>query len=570
MKPLTCNDYSSGMQCHKKLWIETYDNERRVPFETNNVIEESKKTKVVCREMFKPYAMVSPRGEVGIAQTLNETEMFLADPNCRSICEPCFEFDNCYAKLDVIKKWRKQVNIYLIKASTKMEDRFLDELAFQYWVVTKCGHKVHQAFIIILNDEYVRGVKLNKKELFVYNDFTEVIKNKALNVEENVRLIKAALSDENNSPSRDLDMYCFQPFKCPYFEYCKSLHNVPERSIFEIPRQMHKTSVKLYKEGIITLDQALDIELDKPYEKQNVSKVVFLRQETSDKRKDYTQISDISDFLSNLKFPLYFLDFETFQNAVPQFKDQKPYQQVPFQYSLHYYKRRGGKLYHSEFLGKEGTDPRRALAEQLCHDIPMDVVTLAYNMSFEKTVIKNLAEQFDDLYEHLMNIHDHIDDLMIPFAKRWYYSYEMHGSYSIKKVLPALFPDDPELDYSKLDLVHKGDEAMLQFNMLTTYDEEQKAKMRQALLKYCELDTYAMVKIYQKLVETVDEGIKMSDAKQEKLNLKLEKKKAKKESKKKEENSWWRAGHSPAFCFEKNFLKEIIAGNTSLKFIKIK
>ncbi|MCQ2749550.1 MAG: DUF2779 domain-containing protein [Clostridia bacterium] len=537
MKPLTCNDYLSGIQCHKKLWIETYDIARKVPFETSNVIEESKKTKVVCEEMFKPFARVNPRGEVGLSQTIIETDTFLDDNEVRAVCDPCFEFENCYAKLDVVKKWRNQINIYLIKASTKMEDRFLDELAYQYWVVTKCGYKVHQTFVIILNDEYTRGVKLNRKELFVYLDFTDAVKNKALLVDENVRKIKAALSSDQISPERDLDMCCFEPFKCPYFDYCKSLHGVPERSIFEIPRQMHKTSVKLYKEGISTLEQALDIELDKPYEKQNVSKVVFLRQETSDKRKDYTQISDISDFLSRLTYPLYFLDFETFQNAVPQFKGQKAYQQIPFQYSLHYYKRKGGKLYHSEFLAKEGTDPRRALAEQLCRDIPKDVVTLAYNMSFEKTVIKNLAEIYDDLYEHLMNIHDNIDDLMIPFAKRWYYSYEMHGSYSIKKVLPALFPGDPELDYSNLDLVHKGDEAMLQYNMLTTYDDEQKAKMRQALLKYCELDTYAMVKIYQKLVEVVNEGIKMSDAKQEKLNLKLEKKKAKKESKNKEENS---------------------------------
>lgn len=538
MKPLTNYSYTSGLQCPKKLWIDTYDSELSVPFETSNVIEESKKTKVVCQEMFKPYSRINPPVDVGIEQSILDTDMCLANSEIKVVCDAYFMYDDCSTRVDVVKKWRSQVNLYLIKASTKMEDRFLDELAYQYYIVTKCGYKVHQTFVIILNDEYVRGVRLNKKELFCYLDFTDVIKNKALLVAENIRNIKIALADEKNSPNRDLDMYCFQPFKCPYFEHCKKLHGVPERSIFEIPRQMHKTSVKLYKEGTITLEQALDIELDKPYEKQNVGKVVFLRQETSDKRKDYTQISDISDFLSKLTYPLYFLDFETFQNAVPQFKDQKAYQQIPFQYSLHYYKRKGGKLYHSEFLGKEGTDPRRALAEQLVHDIPLDVVTLAYNMSFEKTVIKNLAEQFDDLYEHLMNIHDNIDDLMIPFAKRWYYSYEMHGSYSIKKVLPALFPNDPELDYSKLDLVHKGDEAMLQFNLLTTYDEEQKAKMREALLRYCELDTYAMVKIYQKLCETVDEGIKMSEAKQEKLNLKLEKKKAKKEAKKNtEENS---------------------------------
>jgi hypothetical protein len=179
----------------------------------------------------------------------------------------------------------------------------------------------------------------------------------------------------------------------------------------------------------------------------------------------------------------------------------KPYMQIPFQYSLHYYEEEKGNLFHKEFLAEANTDPRRKLAEALVNDIPKDVTTIAYNMMFEKMVIKNLANLYPDLKDHLMNIHDNMKDLMIPFKDRHYYKKEMQGSYSIKYVLPALFPDDESLNYKNLDLIHNGSEAMNMFANLGNMDLETQKKVRYSLLKYCELDTFAMVKIWQKLGE---------------------------------------------------------------------
>ena len=168
---------------------------------------------------------------------------------------------------------------------------------------------------------------------------------------------------------------------------------------------------------------------------------------------------------------------------------------------MHYIEEEGGPLKHTEHLAYPGKDPRRALAEQLCADIPLNVCTTAYNMGFEKGRIRGLAELYPDLREHLMNIHDNIQDLMIPFQKKWYYCKEMQGSYSIKYVLPALFPDDPELDYHNLDGVHNGGEASEMFAKMATMDAEQLEIGRKQLLKYCGLDTYAMVKVFEKLSE---------------------------------------------------------------------
>ena len=130
-------------------------------------------------------------------------------------------------------------------------------------------------------------------------------------------------------------------------------------------------------------------------------------------------------------------------------------------------------------------------------------------MAFEKTRIKGLAALYPDLAEHLMNIHDHIQDLMVPFQQRWYYTRAMQGSYSIKYVLPALFPDDPELDYHNLEGVHNGGEAMDTFKKMASMPPEELETWRKHLLKYCCLDTYAMFKVWKKLIEAVQEGCRI-------------------------------------------------------------
>lgn len=212
---------------------------------------------------------------------------------------------------------------------------------------------------------------------------------------------------------------------------------------------------------------------------------------------------EIKTFLSRLSYPLYFLDFETFSPAIPLYDTSNPYAKIPFQYSLHWIEQEGDDLKHTEYLAYPGKDPRRELAERLCRDIPMDVCTTAYNTSFEKNVIKGLAALYPDLADHLMNIHGHIEDLMIPFRERWYYSRAMQGSYSIKYVLPALYPDDPTLDYHNLEGVHNGGEAMDVFQEMTSMPPEELETWRKHLLNYCELDTYAMVKVWERLNEVI-------------------------------------------------------------------
>jgi len=177
--------------------------------------------------------------------------------------------------------------------------------------------------------------------------------------------------------------------------------------------------------------------------------------------------------------------------------------QIPFQYSLHI-EHEDGTLEHREFLAVDGSDPRALLARKLCEDIPRDVTVLTYNMSFEKGVLKKLAEQFAMYAEHLIDIHNNIKDLMTPFQQKHYVTPSMNGSYSIKYVLPALVPE-MEGAYQELDGVQNGAEAMSAFATMSKLDDEDKEKMRKVLLAYCKLDTLAMVKILNKLKEVIDD-----------------------------------------------------------------
>ena len=192
------------------------------------------------------------------------------------------------------------------------------------------------------------------------------------------------------------------------------------------------------------------------------------------------------------------------QDVIPQYDGTRPSMQITFQYSLHVVdspdsicKKHG----YGYLAPSDGSDPRRKLAEDLCRHIPMGVCTLAYNMSFEKGRISELAQVYPDLHDHLMDIHSHIIDLIEPFRAGYYYLPDMNGSFSIKSVLPALFPGDPDLDYHNLEGdVHNGTEAMTIFPKIKDMPPSEAAEARKSLLQYCNLDTWAMVKVWEKLM----------------------------------------------------------------------
>ena len=178
----------------------------------------------------------------------------------------------------------------------------------------------------------------------------------------------------------------------------------------------------------------------------------------------------------------------------------RPYQAIPFQYSLHIQREEGGTVEHYEFLAEPNIDPRSDLIKAMLAQIPIDACVLAYNMAFEKTRINELIKDFPEYAEGLGSIHDRIRDLIVPFRKRYAYRWQQYGSNSIKNVLPAFIP---ELSYNDLEISHGG-MAMDAYHLMCAETNTQKLEsLRNNLLKYCERDTEAMVKLHQHLQETL-------------------------------------------------------------------
>ena len=211
--------------------------------------------------------------------------------------------------------------------------------------------------------------------------------------------------------------------------------------------------------------------------------------------------------MDDLKYPLYFIDYETYMEAIPEIEKTRPYQQLPFQYSLHVLKDANGEYEHKEFLADiNDKEFIRHFAESMISNLSENGSVVVYNQPFEGTrVNKELARMYPDLEDEILRINNNMVDFMVPFRSKQYYTKEMQGSYSLKYVLPALYQDDTELNYNTLSTVHDGGEASEAFLNMKDKSPEKQEEIRQGLLEYCKLDTYALVKIYEKFKEVIEE-----------------------------------------------------------------
>jgi hypothetical protein len=215
-------------------------------------------------------------------------------------------------------------------------------------------------------------------------------------------------------------------------------------------------------------------------------------------RTTHIDVNEIRRFTKGLNYPLYFLDFETIGPSVPVYNGSRPYQQIVFQYSLHIRETTKSEIEHREYLADPKQDPRIGFIDQLIEDCGTNGDILVYNIGFERGKLNDLIDVFSEYSDELRGIINRLKDLMIPFQQKWYYTPEMKGSYSIKYVLPALVS---ELSYDDLEIKDGGTASNTYLSMVNgTFDGDVEETRRQ-LLKYCGRDTYAMVKIIDKLLK---------------------------------------------------------------------
>lgn len=493
---LSKSKYVAFCSCEKKLWLRVYKPEFAEVDEASQArMDEGNVVGDLAMELFGDYVEVTAHkadGSLDIAKMLEDTQKCLAD-GVENICEASFSHNGCYCAVDILRKEKGGYAIYEVKSSTEVKEYHLTDIAYQKYVLEKCGVNVTGTYIVHIDNTYVFDGKLDVTKLFAIEDVAEQMENEYVKVP---NLLPAALKliSTDHEPVKEIDENCSG---CEFWGYCAK--HVPTPSVFDLYNMRTSKKFEFYREGLVTYE-----DLQKSKRIDNPIRIMQL--EGALQGKSFIDKNGISEFLKTLSYPLYFLDFETMQQTVPEIIGIRPYQQIPFQYSLHYIEREGGELKHKEFLAESGKNPLRDLAEHLCRDIPKNVCTMAYNKTFECSRIKELADLFPDLSDHLLNIREHIVDLLVPFQQGCYYVKEMGGSFSIKSVLPALFPDDPSLNYHNLDeRVQNGGDAMTVFPKIKDMTPEEQEVTRKALLEYCKLDTLAMVKIWQKIREVVNE-----------------------------------------------------------------
>ena len=396
--------------------------------------------------------------------------------------------DGACSKIDVFQKvtGANSWDLIEVKQSTDIQDYHLDDIALQRYAFTGAGYDVRKSILMYLNRDYVRIGELDPKRLFILGDCTELAEAKMMSVKAKLtELFKVV--NKTEEPQVQIGRHCKSPFECDYMDYCWQY--VPEYSVFNVIK-----GAKL--DGLLAMNIIDVADIPDSFhltDRQRKDINAYLTQTA------YVDKGSIRNFLSALEYPLYYLDYETIFPALPLFDNSSPYQQIPFQFSLHIQKTPVGSLEHIEFLHTKATDPRPDLAKALIDSVGTSGSVVVYNMSFESSRNRELGAAYPQYNTALEAISSRMVDLLVPFRSRYLYHPKMLGSASIKRVLPAFAP---ELNYDGME-ISDGDTASRKYQMCLRgmVTEVGMEKIYADLRQYCKMDTYAEVKLIEKLRE---------------------------------------------------------------------
>ena len=475
--------FIKGLQCHKSLYLHKYRPELKdeISEQQEASFQIGTDVGIYAQNLF-PNGVEIPFDDVTLTEQLSRTTKEIED-GTTVIYEAALSFDNIFVKVDILRKHQGAWEIYEVKNSTSPKDHHYNDVAVQYYVLKGTGLLVSKAFLVHINNQYVRNGDIEVDKLFTVQDLTDdVIDNQAF-VENEIREMREML--EGQEPDIDIGRHCSDPYECDFWGHC--WQHIPENSIFSL-RDNGPDKFELYRQGIIRLE---DVPKDILPRRQRIQIEGVLD------KKNITDKTAIKAFLDTLWYPICFLDFETtFMVPIPLFDGSRPYQKIPFQYSLHYLERDGAEPVHYEYLAQAKLDPRREFLEKLLNQLPEDACVLVYNQGFETGILNDLIQMFPEHEAKVANIINNVRDLMIPFRNKDVYRWEMEGSYSLKYVLPALVP---ELKYEEMDISDGGMAANAWLSLWEMEDSEEVDRIRNALIEYCKLDTLAMVRILEKL-----------------------------------------------------------------------
>lgn len=479
--------FIAGCQCPKRLYWQVHqpDFAEQPDASSAAIMEQGQEVGLLARELFRGGVEVS--SDDGLDQAIRTTRELVTNREVPAIYEATFENAGVLVRVDVLQRRRdNRWRLVEVKSSTDLkEDSFHPEdVAIQYRVVRRSGVDVVSACLAHINRDYVyQGGDIDVRRFFRIRNLTRRVEKLQHDLTFRLRAFFSILN-RSNAPDLPVGPHCTNPVTCEFYDRC----NVPRPTdhVGFLPR-IHASAVEELEEmGVKSIH---DIPAD--FELTGIQR----RAAECVKSGDAWYSPELGDVLAELKYPLYFADFETINKAIPKFVGMRAYDQLPFQWSVHVQREPGAKPEHFEFLATDASDPRRDFISSLCNILGGSGSIVVYS-SFESKRLSELAAWLPDYAERINAIQARLFDLL-PVVREHTYHPLYGGSFSIKSVLPALIP---EMRYEGMEVANGQDAGLAWESLLRCgLNCSERERIRKALLDYCALDTLAMVRLLEKL-----------------------------------------------------------------------
>ena len=481
---LSKSRFIAGLQCLKRLYLECYQRELADPidpsqqalFDTGIAVGE------LARQRF-PNGRLVEEEHFNHAHAVKSTRTILADTSVRALYEAAFTLERIRTRVDVLRRnGQESFDLVEVKSGTSVKPEHIPDVAIQLHVLEGLGIRIKRAYLMHVNTNYVyQGGPYDLDYLFSLQDITDDAQAFLSEVTPTKLVQMWEVLQRDQEPAIETGPHCTTPYRCPFYGYCHREETA--HPISELPRSRSKVLDELKKSGIRDIRE---IPSDFPgltAVQQRVRDCVATERPFVSPKLAYR--------LREIIFPVSFVDFETFSPALPTYVGTRPYQVIPFQWSLHV-RDSSGQLRHESFLNEDTKDPRRAFVTSLLDTVPLKGTIVVYS-GYEQAIMKRLAVALPEFEERLLALCDRTFDLL-KLVRESYYHPEFHGSYSIKSVLPALVP---AMSYDDLE-IKNGSIAANGFARMISPDTpySEKAKTKEALRAYCQRDTEAMAQVF--------------------------------------------------------------------------
>ena len=484
MRTLSKSKLLAFRQCPKRLWLEIHSPQLRedsgatlANYATGHQVGD------VAQQIYDPQLrgqLINPQVE-GFDEAFARTQALLR--SSQPIFEAGFRAEGALAFADVLLPAGKGWRMVEVKSSTSMKDYHRDDAAVQAFVARACSVPLYSIALAHIDNQWIYPGGGDYQGLLVEVDLTDEAFARTDEVRGWIADAQAVVA-RKKAPRTVTGAQCSAPYECGFLAHCQGAEPQAEHPVHWLPRRGSALKAHIEEHGISELRDVPD-DLLNPIQQR-------VKAATLSDRAFFDQ-SAAAQALAAHKLPGYFVDFETIQFGVPLWKGTRPYQQIPFQFSVHRLGRTGRAI-HQAFLDLSGGNPSLAFAQALVAACGERGPVFVYNAAFETTRIRELAERHPRLAPALRAINDRVVDLL-PIARQHYYHPSQQGSWSIKAVLPALCP---ELRYDALDGVQDGGAAQQAYLEAITpaTSAPRKAELERQLLAYCSLDTWAMVRLW--------------------------------------------------------------------------